>query len=282
VSPSACPPISQELNYRASVRVADLLCGGVNDREALLAEALPLVEAHRADSRRRAAASVLTRLGLGRFRHPRATGLHRLLLGLREPAGCQLLTYVVALREPLLAAVATEVLYPYFVNRETPARLSREEFSAANANGLFEVAGAITPAAVAEYVRRRRRVADPSASRRVLRILRKGGLLGAAWMTRSVGRCLGYFPTIGLPDLACFAYALHAVHGDGDHVRLDRVRAGLFVRLFMLRPIAVDFLLERAAETGLIDNARSGIARLTPPSLDEAVAAMLEAHHDGR
>ena len=275
---SRCPALAQELHYEASVCVARLLCEGTNDRHDLLAAAAPLTDASTEAARHKAAAAVLTRLGIGRRRHATPTGLHRLLVGLDERASRELLTYVVAEREPLLAGLVTEVLYPYFVDRATPRGMSSEEFSAVNANGLFEVAGAITHAALAEYARRRWRVRDLSATRRALRVLRKGGVLASAWMSRSQSRCLGHFPAIGLPAGAVFAYALHAVYGEGDHVRVDRLRAGLFVRLFLLRPIAVDYLLEQAFRDGLLENARSEIARLTHRSLEEAIEPILHAH----
>jgi hypothetical protein len=273
-----CRVLAQELHYRASVHVASLLCAGEGDRQALLTAAAPLTDARTEGARRKAAAAVLSRLGLGRRRQVEARGLHRLLAELAEPAGRQLLAYVVATREPLLGGLVSEVLYPYLLERKTPPGMSTEEFSAANANGLFEVAGAITHSAVAEYARRRWGIEDRSATRRALRALRKGGILGAAWMSRPGGRCYGYFPIIGLPDIACFAYALYAIHGDAGRVRLDRLRAGLFVRLFMLRPIAVDYLLERTRRLRLIVDARSEIARLPYRTLDDAVESILHAH----
>ena len=275
---SRCPALAQELHHEAAVHVARLLCDGTTDRHDLLAAAAPLADANTGAARRRAAATVLTRLGIGRRRHAAPTGLHRLLVGVDERASRELLTYIVAAREPMLAGLVTEVLYPYFVERATPRGMTTEEFSAVNANGLFEVAGAITHAAVAEYARRRWRIGDLSATRRALRVLRKGGLFASAWMSRSQGRCLGHFPITGMPAGAVFAYALYAVYGDGDHVRVDRLRAGLFVRLFMLRPIAVDYLLEQAFRHGLLGNARSEIARLTYRSLEEAVEPILHAH----
>ena len=273
-----CPALTQELHYRASLQVARLLGEGETDRARLLQAAAPLTDAHADHARQKAAATVLVRLGLGRRRRVQPTGLHRLLAELSERAGRQLLTYLVTLREPMLAGLVAEVLHPHFLEHQTPAGMTTEEFSAVNANGLFEVAGAITHAAVAEYARRAWGLSDPSPTGRALRVLRKGGVLASAWMGRSNGRCLGYFPIIGLPEWPCFAYALYAVHGDEGRVRIDRVRAGLFVRLFLLRPIAVDHLLERARSRGLIENPRSEIARLTYRSLEGAVRAILDTH----
>ncbi len=275
---SRCPALAQELHYEASIRVARLLCEGEGERAALLSAAVPFTTATTEPARQRAAAAVLTRLGIGRRRHTRPSGLHRLLVGLDEPAGRQLLTYVVATREPMLAGLAAEVLYPYFTVCATPSGMTTEEFSAVNANGLFEVAGAITHAAIAEYARRRWHIRDASATRRALRVLGRGGLFGSAWMSRSSARCLGHFPIVGVPDIACFAYALYATYASDGHVRVDRVRAGLFVHLFLLRPIAVDYLLERAREHGLIEDARAEIARLPYGSLEEAVEPILHAH----
>jgi hypothetical protein len=223
----------------------------------------------------------MTRLGLGRRRHVEPGGLHRILAGLSEPAGRQLLAYVVASTEPMLAALAREVLYPHFVEHEAPAGFAAEEFSAINANGLFEVAGAITHAGVSAYARRCWRVKDPSPTRRALRLLRKGGILGATWIARSSRRCLGYFPIIGLPDNACFAYALYSMRDQARYVRLDRLRAGLFVRLFLLRPVAVDYLIERAEELGLVDPTESGVVDLAFECLDDAAETILQAHHAG-
>jgi hypothetical protein len=240
-----------------------------------------LVEANTDSGRRRASAAVMTRLGLGRRRHVEATALHQILAALPEPAGRQLLTYVVATSEPMLAALAGEVLYPHFVERTAPQGFTTEEFSAINANGLFEIAGAVTHAGVSAYARRRWRLNDPSPTRRALRLLRKGGILGATWIARSGRHCLGYFPILGLPDIACFAYALYSMRAESQYVRLDRLRAGLFVRLFLLRPVAVDYLIEQADRLGLVAETESGLATLAFGSLEHAAVAILGAHHAG-
>lgn len=270
------------MHYRASGKVARLLCEGESEREALLAAAAPLTDATTDAARRRAAATVLTRLGLGRRRHVTATGLHRLLGSVSEEAGRQLLSYVVAQHEPLLAAVCTEVLYPHFVQREAPAGFTVEEFSAANANGLFDGTGAITHRAVADYARKRWGLSNDSPTRRALRVLRKGGILGCTWVSRSGARRLGHFPVIRIPDIAPFAYALHAMREEGGYVRLDRLRAGLPARLFLMEPVGVDYLLGRAASAGLMAKPRSGTANLPFDTLDAAAAAILQAHHAGR
>ena len=269
------PVLTQELHYEAAVEIARRLVAGESYRDGLLAAAAPLTEAATARGTRRAAAAVMTRLGLGRRRRVRASGLHRLLGSLPEPAGRQLWTYVVAAHEPMLAAVAGEVLYPYFVECQTPKGFAAEEFSVINANGLFEVAGAITHAAVAAYGERRWGIVDPAPTGRALRLLRKGGILGATWLSRPSARCLGYFPMGGLPDLACLGQAMFSMSGHGRHVRLDRLRAGLFVHLFLLRPVAVDFLLEQAMDLGLVDEPRGGVAPLRFGSLDEAAEVII-------
>ncbi len=277
----AYPALGQELHYRASFKIARMLVGGCSSRDELLAATAPLTDARTESARRRAGTAIMTRLGLGRRRRVEPGSLHRVLAGLSEPAGRQLLTYVVASTEPMLAALAREVLYPYFVEHRAPEGFAAEEFSAINANGLFEVAGAITHAGVSAYARRCWRIKAPSPTRRALRLLRKGGVLGAAWIARSSRRCLGYFPILGLPDIACFAYALYSMRDEARYVRLDRLRAGLFVRLFLLRPVAVDYLIERAAELGLVNQTESGVADLAFGSLDDATGAILRAHHAG-
>ncbi len=269
------PVLTQELHYEAAVEVARRLVAGESQRDALLAAAAPLTEGTTAGGTRRAAAAVMTRLGLGRRRRPRPSGLHRLLAALSDHAGRQLWTYVVATREPMLAAVAGEVLYPYFVECQTPRSFAAEEFSTINANGLFEVAGAITHAAVAAHARRRWGIADVAPTGRALRLLRKGGILEATWLRRSNARCLGYFPVGGLPDLGCLAHAMYSAAGHTGHVRLDRLRAGLLVHLFLLRPIAVDFLVEQAIALGLVDEPRRGVAALRFGSFDDAVDTIM-------
>jgi hypothetical protein len=258
-----------------------MLVDGCSDRDRLLGAAAPLSEATTKSAHHRASTAIMTRLGLGRRRHVEAGSLHRILAALSEPAGRQLLAYVVARNEPMLAALAREVLYPHFVEHAAPQGFTAEEFSAINANGLFEVAGAVTHAGVAAYARRCWRIRDPSSTRRALRLLRKGGVLAATWIARGSRRCLGYFPIVGLPDIACFTYALYPMRDEAHYVRLDRLRAGLFVHLFLLRPVAVDYLIERAEELGLVQQTRPGLVDLSFASLEEATGAILQAHRAG-
>lgn len=274
----AYPALTQELHYQASVAIARMAVDGCSSRDDLLAAAAPLTEAGTDSARQRAGPAIMTRLAFGRRQHVEPTGLHHLLAALPEPAGRQLLTYVVASSEPMLAALASELLYVHFVEHGAPEGFTAEEFSAINANGLFEVTGAVTHAGVSAYARRRWQIKNPSPTRRALRLLRKGGILGATWIARSGHRCLGYFPVLGLPSAACFAYALYSMQEEARYVRLDRLRAGLFVRLFLLRPVAVDYLIERAGRLGLVDQIQAGVVNLPFGSLEDATAAILEAH----
>jgi len=270
-----CPALTQELHYEAAREVARRICAGEGDREALLVAAAPLAEATTPAGRRRAAATVMTWLGLGRRRRVSPAGLLELLARLPEDSGRRLWTYAVATQEPMLAAVAREVLYPFFVQCGTPKGFGAEEFSAVNANGLFEVAGAITHAAVAAYASRQWGLGDPAPTGRALRVLRKGGVLAATWISRSSARCLGYFPLGGLPDLACLGYAIYSTPGHAGYVRLDRLRAGLLVHLFLLRPIAVDYLLDQAMDAGLVEEPEAGVAALRFGSLEDAVDTII-------
>ncbi len=195
-----------------------------------------------------------------------------------------LLLYATARRERLVMAVAGEVFYPRFVLGRMPAGMSEADFAAINAGRLLETDEVITHRLVDEYARRRWRLDDPASTQCVLRILREGGALGATWISRDDGRCLGYFPTHRGPGWQVFVYALWEEFASRGRRTVPRVhlRMMALARLFCLHGPVVDVLAERAAQEGFcaIDGRRSGgPISVVHDDFEQAVAALAQRYH---
>jgi len=278
------------LHFAESVTAAELAAAGYDHVGVVerIAPALGVADEERA---RRIASTLARRVMYGgepRGEEPGRCGAPCPLPGLIAAAGrCldsrHLLLYATARRERLVMAVAREVFYPRFVQDRVPEGMTERDFAAINTGRLLETDEVITHRLVDEYARRRWRFDDRASTQCALRILREGGALGATWLERGDGRCLGYFPTHRGPGWRVFVYALWEEFAARGRRTVPRahLRTMALAHLFCLRGPAVDVLAERAAEEGFcaIEARRSGgPISVTHESFEQAVAALTRTY----
>lgn len=278
------------LHFAEAVTAAELAAAGC-DRSKVVERIAPVLAVADEERARRIASTLARRVMSGC--QPRGEEVGRgstlcPLAGLIAAAGrCldsrHLLLYATARRERLVMAVAREVFYPRFVLDRMPEGMNERDFAAINTGRLLETDEVITHRLVDEYARRRWRFDDSASTQCALRILREGGALGATWLERGEGRCLGYFPTHRGPGWKVFVYALWEEFAARGRRTVPRahLRTMELAYLFCLRGPAVDVLAERAADEGfcVIEARRSGgPVSVTHEGFEQAVAALARTY----
>ncbi len=277
------------LHFAEAVTAAELAACGCDHAE-VVEQVAPLVPAPDDERARRIASTLAHRVmcdcaarGDDGCDGPPCTLPELIAAAGRRLDARHLLLYATARRERLVMAVAEEVFYPRFVLGRMPAGMSEGDFAAINAGRLLETDEVITHRLVDEYACRRWRLDDPTSTQCALRILREGGALGATWISRDDGRCLGYFPTHRGPGWQAFVYALWEEFASRGRRTVPRAHLRMMAlsRLFCLRGPVVDVLAERAAAAGFctIDGRRSGgPITATHDSFEQAVGALADGY----
>jgi len=288
---SAVGSVREGLHFGEAVTAAELAAGGAG-LSAVVDLVAPLVPAPDEERRRRIASTVVRRVmcdcatrGDGPDCEERPCLLPRVVAAAgRTLDSRHLLLYATARRERLVMTVAAEVFYRRFVLGRPPEGITERDFAAINTGKLLETDEIVTHRLVDEHARRRWGLDDRASTQCALRILREGGALGATWVTRGGGRCLGYFPSHRGPSRRVFAYALWEEFASRGRRTVPRahLRTMALAHLFCLRGPAVDVLAERAAEEGLcaIDGRRSGgPISVVHDSFAEAMGALAATYH---
>lgn len=251
------------------------------ERAEELCEALRQEQTSRPHAARVRAARAIVRRLYGRVRGGlESRPVHALLRYLDPVARRHALLHLTAEREPLLTAVAAEVLHPYFVLQGYPGAMSAEEFRAVNTGQLFTEDRLITHAFLQRFAAQRWRLRRPASTRAALRIMRDAAVLDAAWIPGSRRRRLGYFESAHGLDWPVFAYALYRElerEGAGGRWAVDRLLNADFVKLFLTPRVRVQALVGECQRRGLVRRQQPvrGHLELALPSTDAAVAHIL-------
>jgi hypothetical protein len=178
----------------------------------------------------------------------------RLLSHIPDTQARQELVYYAAARaDNLIAAIACEILYPYFIEGCIPAPYSEDEFIMANAGLLLAPEPILTTGFVADYARRAWGFESERTVGLALRILRQAGILISAPLLGARGRVAAYTlapHNLSLPALLWSFY--DEFGGDTFAPAWDQVGRSHFARLFVVPSSVVTSRLWEAERAGLV------------------------------
>ncbi|MCX6375918.1 MAG: hypothetical protein NTU88_07815 [Armatimonadetes bacterium] len=165
-----------------------------------------------------------------------------------------LLYWRAARTDGIIAALAAEVFYPYFVLNTLPKGYDEETFRMANTATLFADDKVISSDFAVRYAKETWGFDSARTVTLALRIMKQ------AWMLESVsvklGRrhVLGYYPQPHLLQPEVFAYCLYEEFMDhAPTVSLDRIHNGDCVKLFFVSRLHADSLLRKLAGRKLVE-----------------------------
>jgi hypothetical protein len=185
----------------------------------------------------------------------------------------ELLVYQLARVDTLVAGLAEEIFWPFFVGQSLPRGYSEGAFRRANTGTLIDTDRFISTRFCHHYAQRQWRFESRASIGVALRILRDARILDSAYVRVGDRRMLGWIPTFRGISSATFVYTLLAEFGDGlgAGVQLDRVQNSRCARLFLLSPVAVDSLVESARRlVGATVTGRGSSRGLALPPLSPA------------
>jgi len=173
-------------------------------------------------------------------------------------ARTELIYYRTAQTDRIIAAIAAEILYPYFIQGRPPKGFSAAQFRLANTGALFDYDNVIRASFISAYARSAWGFRSEQTVTRALRILREAGLIGALPGVPGGARQAAFALSPHTMRLPTFAFCLYEEFASrrSPALALDQVQNARFAQMFVVRPADVTALVEEARRRKLV--ARSG------------------------
>ena len=242
----ALATFGQELYFQESIRAIECFSDLPADDQLLakIAELLP----HPSENTRLRVASKLVQ----RFFKAGLPYL-RLVKSLKSDAvRRELLYWRIARTDEVVAAIARDIFYPYFVLNTLPKGYDESSFRMANTATLFSVDRIVSRDFAVRYAREAWGFDSARTVTLALRIMRQAEILDSISVKLARRHVLGYFPQPHSLKPEVFAYCMYEEFL-GDHPTPDRIQNGDCSKLFFLNRLQVDSLLKTLAKRKLIE-----------------------------
>lgn len=232
--------------------------------------------------RRRVANAMVRRYLTGSDGSFGATPLARLLTGVRDArTRLDLVHYGMQCDESLVAAVARQVFYPYFIRGKYPGGMTRQEFLLRDGARLFESEPVITRSFVEQFAGEQWGVSSPDAIQRALRALAQADLIRARRLPDERYHPYAFHPQRRDISLVAFVFCIHVEFASAPRckARLRELQNSQLARSFLLHPDYVRDLVRRATRYRWLSapNLQSAATvRLAFTNLDACVEALLD------
>ena len=285
MSDSDLSTFGQELYLEASVQAVRLALQ-TSDRAQLKQRLMAALPQPSPKTRESIANKLIQRLIPTPGGQVQITPLMRLLAGSSDRRTREELVFYAAARaDRVIAAIATEILYPWLVRGRPPAGYSQAEFSLANTAELLEGERVVTRPFVSRYARERWNFASEATLSRALRALAQAGLIQPLVRTIGQQRQISFARLPAVLTLASFVFCFQEELGSRPTpIALDQVQNAFFARLFLLDPLQVTALLEQARRASLLRAVGAGARRrFAPvhPDLSQLVETLLARQNEG-
>ena len=190
----------------------------------------------------------------------------------------ELIFHRAAATDRIVAALATEIFYPHFIQERVPRGMTREQFRLANTAVLFELDRVITRQFISTYARRIWQFESEPSLTRALRILRQGGVIRPLTRTEGKHRVLSFVLTARPLSEIAFDYLLYedCLGRRLTHPAIDQIQNAEFARIFLQSPLQVTAAMEAARQRHLVKAGAGGRFHLTCPSLEDLTGRLLK------
>jgi len=208
----------------------------------------------------------------------------RLAANIGDPQACtELIYYRTAQTDTIVAALAAEIFYPYFVQGRPPKGFSANQFRFANTGALFDYDNVITASFIVSYARRAWGFRSQPTVLRALRILREAGLIEALPSLPGGARqpAFAIAPhTMRLPTFALCLYEEFASRR-APALALDQMQNAHFARMLIVRPVDVTAMAEDARRHKLLVRSGGAAPRYAPATNLEGLVDKLLGARSG-
>ena len=190
----------------------------------------------------------------------------------------ELIFHRAAITDRIVAALATDIFYPHFIQERAPRGMTREQFRSANTAALFELDKVVTRRFIFTYARSIWQFESEPSLTRALRILRQGGVIRPITRTEGRHRVLSFVPTARPLSEIAFDYLLYedCLLRRLTRPAIDQVQGAEFARIFLQTPLQVTAAMESARQRHLLRAAAGGRFNLACESLEDLVERLLK------
>lgn len=237
---------SQELYFEESIQAIEFFskCSETEGLQQRIADLLPQPAK---SSRLRVASKIIQRF----LKQDTSPSFARLIGGIKSLSARQeLLYWRTARTDWIIASLARDLFYPYFVQKTIPGGYDEASFRMLNTATLFAVDEIISRDLAIAFSRDVLKFDSPRTVTLALRIMKQAEILGAILVKLNRRHVLGYFPQPRALMPEVFAYCMYEEFPKG--AALDQIHNGDCVRLFFINRLQADSLLKTLEKRKLI------------------------------
>ena len=173
-----------------------------------------------------------------------------------ESSRRDLLYWRTARTDTVIAAIARDILYPYFVLNTIPDGYDEASFRMANTSALFSIDRIISRDFAVHYAKNIWAFDSARTVTLALRIMKQAQILDAISVKLGRRHVLGYYPEPRSLQPEVFAYCMYEEFLDRESaplVSLNRVQNGDCAKLFLRSPLQVESLLRQLQKRKLVE-----------------------------
>ena len=243
----------QELYFDESMRAIETLCDAL-ESDHLSARVAELLPQPSNATKLRIASKIVQRLFKPANPKSGVQTFPRFVKSVRSEASKRDLIYWRTARtDGLIAALAGEIFYPYFVLNAMPKGYDEASFRMANTATLFAMDQVISRDFAIRFARETWGFESARSVTLALRIMKQAGILDAVTMKLMRRHVLGYYPQPHPVSVEVFAYCFYEEFLDSSPtVAMDRIHNGDCVKVFLLSRLQVDSMLKGMEKMKLI------------------------------
>ncbi len=252
----------QELYLRETIEAARLL-DNIGTAPGAVHEIAALLTQPSAITRERLATKILQRLRAAAGGRDRLASFVRLLARTEDSeARRELVLYGVSVADPIVGAIASEILYPFFVEELPPPGSLPEDASPQRDGLLLTVEPVVTMRFILDYARRRWQYHSARSVRLAMRILHRGGVVLPQRLRASSRSIAGYVLAPHGISFPAFVWCLVAEFHASAPPTEAMVLSARFVRNLVVPPSVVHARLNQCEREGFVRTRSGGGRRL--------------------
>lgn len=273
----------QELYQEVSIKsIEDFY--GISDTNVLLQSIASLLPQKSIKTRKRVAEKIIQRFFTPPYpgETPRPfLDMVRLSDSLHDKT--DLIFWRTAKTDRIIAAIASEIFYPYFLDAIIPGDYSEHEFNMLNTSALFNIDRVITTNFICEYAASKWNFTSKKSITLALRIMRQAGLIHSVPVRLISKRTTGFYLAQHYINANIFLFCLYEEFQKEGHapiISLNQLQESDAMKVFFINRMQLNTMLEDLSKRYFIKSINQHGGRyieLLHPSTEALVSALFNS-----
>lgn len=157
--------------------------------------------------------------------------------------------------DKIIAAIANEIFYSYFINNSIPGGYSQQQFDMKNTYTLFSLDKVITADFVVEYALSNWNFSSKKSILLALRIMRQANMINSLPIITGFKKNLGYYTIQHYINPKIFAFCLYEEFSANPHrkiISMDQIQESDSVKVFFISRLQLESIIKSLQKDRII------------------------------